>query len=169
MATKPTGRPRGRLKKELPPNDGCKPDLPPQAWAALEIEFSYGIGVATLGQIKQKTGLGRESIRRWRLKPLYWRGFGWLIAEWMERRDAERENAEFDMAQELKARAQARLPQWVEDRWLGATRSMVNGAIYTTVDAYAAHLLEADHLPVELLDEVRAELAAEARHIRLSV
>jgi hypothetical protein len=169
MATPRTGRPRGRPKKPLPPDDDRMPDLPPQAWACLEVEFGYGwMGEASLERIKQRTGLGRESIRRWRLKPLYKRGFGWLLAEWMKRRDAEAENAAFDLAREIEARVRARMPEWVAARWAGAIRSMANGAIYTSAAAYTAHLLEANKLPVELFDEVRAELTAEAREIRLS-
>jgi hypothetical protein len=172
----PIKRGRGRPKKVIPPNDGSEPDLPEHMWAAVAIEFSYGgIGRASLGRMKQKLearGIkrGREMIRRWRLDPLYSRAFGWILAEWMEQREAEDENAELDIQREVKRRASARLPQWLAtgNRWHGATRSMLNGAIYTTPEAYAQHLLDADRPPIELLDEVRAELAAEAERIRLS-
>jgi hypothetical protein len=166
-------RGRGRPKKVVPPNDGNKPDLPPQAWACLEVEFSHGwIGEATLGQIKRKTGLSRESIRRWRTKPLYTRGFAWLVATWWQeqedREDAERENAEFELAKEVDARVRARMPQWIADRWAGAVRSMADGEIYTDPAAYAAHLIEAGFVPADLQNEIREELAGEAERIRLS-
>ena len=183
MATPRTGRPRGRPKRELPPDDGSRPDLPPQAWACIEVELSCGgIGSATLGTIKRhlksdpyNLKLARESIRRWRrLKPIYQRGAQWLldqVAEGLDRKYAACERAEQtrqELEKEVVARVRERLPQWVEARWYGAIRSMANGVIYTSPASYTAHLLEANNLPVELYDEARAELAAEARGIRLS-
>ena len=182
MATPRTGRPPGRPKRELPPDDGSKPDLPPQAWACIDVELSCGgIGRATLGTIKRllksepyRQKLSREAIRRWRRKPLYQRGAQWVLdrvakgwAEKLEREDAAEQTRQ-ELKNEVDARVRARLPQWVEARWFGAIRSIANGVIYTSANSYAAHLLEAGNLPVELQDEVRAELAAEAREIRLS-
>jgi hypothetical protein len=167
-------RGRGRPKKVIPPDDGSKPDLPEHMWAAVEIEFSYGwIGNVSLGKMKQKLearGIkrGREIIRRWRLDPLYRRAFGWTLGEWMDRRDAEDENARFDIERLVKRRIQERLPEWLvaNKRWHGSIRSTLDGAIYTTPAAYAEHLAANNGWPIELEDEVRDELAGNARGIR---
>jgi hypothetical protein len=163
-------RGRGRPKKILPP-PGSKPDLPPQAWACLETEFSHGwIGVISADEVRQELAeqgitLSREAVRKWRAKPIYKLGFAWLFAEWQkDNRDAS------DLEQDIREQARARLPRWVASRWFGAIRSMHNGAIYVTAKDYAEHLLAANHtglgsLPVELIEDVRAELLADRRRV----
>ena len=169
MATKPTGRPLGRPKKELPPDDGSKPDLPEQAWRALAVEFAYGwIGVASLRRVAGRAGISQEAVRKWRNKPLYGRGFGWLLAEYWRRQDEGAEAERCKVQEKINARARARLPGWVAARWFGAARSMADGVVYDDPEAYARHLLKAKMLPVELLDEVRAEVEAEAARIAVS-
>jgi hypothetical protein len=181
MPTTPTGRPRGRPKKLIPPNDGSKPDLPPRAWAAIELEISSA-RILTLGQmqreLKQKKNieLTRESIRRWRAKPLYQRGVAWLLTKYLTEALNEediatkkKERTKRNLAARIiKRRARARLPKYIERNWYGATRSMHDGAIYTTPEAYTAHLLQADLVPDGLIAEIGAEMDAELERIRVS-
>jgi hypothetical protein len=178
MATPRIGRPRGRPKKPLPPLD-VKPDLPEQAWSIIDIDlFCKHDRPASLGEVQRllkefrDISLTREAIRRWRLKPLYRRGYNWLyaqmLAEWMDWEDEGTERAARDLAEEVETRVRERMPQWIDARWPGAVRSMANGEVYTSPAAYADHLIKINRIPAELYDQVRAELAAEAERARLA-
>jgi hypothetical protein len=187
MATPRTGRPRGRPKRIVLPDDGSKPSgLPEQAWRCIVAEFAAGgIGEASLADIGKRGGITKEAVRRWRGKELYQRGFHWLVREWQRPSKANRLPWEDDLPEstaglpkvarqvletEIRRRARAKLPEFVEAHWFGATRSPINDIIYTSAQAYTTHLLVAPNwpLPVQLIQEVQAELRAEANRIRLA-
>jgi len=151
MPYKRTGRPVGRPRKSIPPDDGQKPRLPGCQWRALQQEVRPFLeGVPVLPRFVQRTqqvadaaGVTQRTAQRWRKDKLYQRGFHWNLTEvvsYLQHLNISKgQNWRLlaDLQQILEVHA------WLADHWRGPLRSPLDGQIYSTSEAYAGHLIEA--------------------------
>lgn len=148
MPYKPTGRPPGRPRRSIPLDDGEKPVLRQRQWRALREEvrpFLHGtpvlpyfvqrtVGVAAAAKVAQRTA------QRWRRDKCYQRGFRWVVNETI----IHLQNlciSKGNLPVILHRQRILELNAWLADHWRGPVKSPLDGQIYTSSEAYAAHLV----------------------------
>lgn len=174
MPYEPSGRPNGRPRKIIPPDDGSKPNLPAFLWRALAVEAEHFAGgrepwpsTARAQKVADEAGVSRRAIEKRRRDdpdPLYRRGLLWLIRErWIAKLSAKLGAADEEPAadgfagwevlwrgERQKWRREYML-RWARRNWPkkapAAVRSQFDGKVYSDVEAYAEHLLANGFMP----------------------
>ena len=147
MPYKPTGQPPGRPRKQvvLPPL-GEKPNLSQAQWEALKTEYQFADWArqawpssASLRRLAKAARVSHETVRNWRLDPVYLKGLIWSAAEELNHALREQPSPQPRWSRS-QHQSDALLDVHLKNYWPGPTVSPLDGKTYDNPDDYFRHV-----------------------------